>query len=584
MNPSDLRIRGGLLALLLLLLSPLLAAAPRAQGAAGQVDLESEIDRSVRWLRARQDADGGYAGGVEGTAWALHALAVSPRANARRDGPFVAAALDYLAAHQTEQGGIFDEGANPLDQIRQSTLAYLALTRFEDARSKEVTARLAKFFQMPPEPGDGPALSRDEALVRSAKWLAHRREDCSWDGERGAVVETATAIVDLSRCCRVLKPKESTANAKASQLPPFDDADRESTVTAMRKGALFLIALAEDGKWGGPGRPEAGLTAMGIAALEALPRPRPEAVQKVIDEGLEWLASLQDEEGAIHDGKLKNYITSASILALAASGEERYAPVIEKARRFLIALQADEGEGYSEGDLYYGGIGYGDDERPDLSNLQMALEALAAAGTTPEDECFKRALKFLERVQNRSESNDVRIEGEDGVVIHAGNDGGAAYMPGDSKAGFVVLSDGTKVPRSYGSMTYALLKGFVFAGLSKDDPRMVAAWDWVRRNYTLDVNPGFEESADPTASYQGLFYYFHTMAKALDLFGEEVIVDGAGVEHPWRKQLCGRLIAMQRKDDGSWINENAPRWWEGNPMLATSYALLTLGAAIPEER
>jgi len=424
----------------------------------------------------------------------------------------------------------------------------------------------------------------EAARARAAKWLAGQRPDHSWDGERGAVVETADAIADLSRCFRVLKPKKSAADKQASQLPPFDDADRDGTLMAMQRGALFLISLSEDGKWGAPGRPEAGLTAMAIGALEALPRPRPEDVQKVIDQGLAWLASLQDEDGAIHDGKLKNYITSASILALAASGEEKYAPVIEKARRFLIALQADEGEGYSEGDLYYGGIGYGDDERPDLSNLQMALEALAAAGTTPDDECFERALKFLERVQNRSESNDVRIEGEDGVVIHAGNDGGASYMPGESKAGFVVLSDGTKVPRSYGSMTYALLKGFVFAGLSKDDPRMVAAWDWVRKNYTLDVNPGFEESADPTASYQGLFYYFHTMAKALDLFGEEVIVDGAGVEHPWRKQLCGRLIAMQRKDDGSWINENAPRWWEGNPMLATSYALLTLGTAMPEER
>ena len=118
----------------------------------------------------------------------------------------------------------------------------------------------------------------------------------------------------------------------------------------------------------------------------------------------------------------------------------------------------------------------------------------------------------------------------------------------------------------------------------RHNPRMVAAWDWIRKNYTLDVNPGFEASEDPTASYQGLFYYFHTMAKALDLYGEELIVDGSGAKHPWRKQLSGRLIAMQRKDDGSWLNENAPRWWEGNPVLATSYALLILGTAMPAER
>ena len=68
------------------------------------------------------------------------------------------------------------------------------------------------------------------------------------------------------------------------------------------------------------------------------------------------------------------------------------------------------------------------------------------------------------------------------------------------------------MPRSYGSMSYALLKGYLFAGLAKDDPRVQAVWKWLRENYTLDVNPGFQASDDPTASYQGLFYYFYTMA------------------------------------------------------------------------
>ena len=256
--------------------------------------------------------------------------------------------------------------------------------------------------------------------------------------------------------------------------------------------------------------------------------------------------------------------------------------MIEKARAFLTQLQADEGEGYSEGDLYYGGIGYGGDERPDLSNLQMALEALAASGTEKGDPAFQRALQFLERTQNRSESNDVRLE-RGGDVIVPGDDGGAGYAPGDSKAGFATLPDGTKVPRSYGSMTYALLKGFLLAGLPKDDPRMQAAWEWIQANYTLDVNPGFEHSADPTAGYQGLFYYFLAMARALDLYGQDVIADADGAKHDWRAELSGRLAAMQRRDDGSWVNENSPRWWEGNPVLATSYALLALESALPGE-
>ena len=49
----------------------------------------------------------------------------------------------------------------------------------------------------------------------------------------------------------------------------------------------------------------------------------------------------------------------------------------------------------------------------------------------------------------------------------------------------------------------------------------------------------------------------------------------------WRAELAGRLIAMQSKTDGSWINRNASAWWEGNPLLATAYSLRALRSARP---
>jgi squalene-hopene/tetraprenyl-beta-curcumene cyclase len=100
----------------------------------------------------------------------------------------------------------------------------------------------------------------------------------------------------------------------------------------------------------------------------------------------------------------------------------------------------------------------------------------------------------------------------------------------------------------------------------------------LKKNYTVDVNPGFERNADPAAGYQGLYYYLHSMAKALDVYGEDTIVDAQGKPHSWRKEMAGRLVAMQRKD-GSWVNENSQRWYEGNPMLATSWALISLQIA-----
>jgi len=569
------------LSLLLLAAGPLLAPARAQEAGKVELDLKSEIDAGVRWLRAQQSPDGSYGGGVTGTAWVLQALAGSPRAYRRHHGPFVRGALDYLAAHQDEEGHVHDADAERNQGIEQSLLALLALRQFDDETTRPVRARLAACFEAVGETVQPEALAREEAERLAIRWIARRRADHSWDGADGPIVETARALIDLSRAWRALEPAPAPKARRA--LPPFDPADRAGVERALQRGALFLVAASENGRWGPPGEPEAGMTAMALSALQALPEPRPEAVQAIIDGGLSWLVSLQKPDGSIHDGKLANYITSASVLALARAGRAEHAPVIARARDFLVALQADEGEGYSEGDLHYGGIGYGNDERPDLSNLQMALEALSAAGLEQGDETFRKALRFLERTQNRSESNDVSIrEGE--VVIESGDDGGAAYAPGESNAGFEVLADGTKVPRSYGSMTYALLKGFIFAGLPKEDARMQAAWKWVREHYTLDVNPGFERSPDPSHAYQGLYYYFHTMAKALDLYGEESVVDAQGVAHAWRAQLCGRLIAMQRKDDGSWLNENAARWWEGNPVLATSYAMLTLGTALPPAR
>ncbi len=555
--------------------SPL--ASPQAQA---ELDLKSEIDRSIRWLRSKQAPDGSYGGSVKSTAWVLQCLAQSPRKYVRRDGPFVAGALDYLEAQQhASDGGIYDEGATEVQRSTQSVLAWLALSRYADPKSEALLTKLEVFFQAPLAPSKGEKLTKAEAQKELATWLARRHPDGSWEGPDGRLIRTAEGVIALTRC-RAALTETPAVPTSANPLPKFAKADRDATVKSMRKGALFLIATSENGLWGAPGSPDLGVTAMALGALQELPTPRPEEVQRVIDNGLQWLAKHQDKDGSIHDGKLKNYLTSASILALAKSGDEQYTAAIELARNFLVRLQSDEGEGYTDGDLYYGGIGYGGDERPDLSNLQMALEAMAAAGMEKGNESFTRALKYLERTQNRSESNDVKIV-EKGVTITSGNDGGAGYAPADSKAGFDELPDGTRVPRSYGSMTYALLKGFIFAGLPKDDPRMQAAWKWIGEHYTLDVNPGFEATGDPSAPYRGLFYYFHTMSKALDLYGDETVVDGAGQEHAWRAELSGRLIAMQRKDDGSWLNENAPSWWEGNPVLATSYALLSLGNALP---
>ena len=511
--------------------------------------------------------------------WVLYALHESPRTYVRADGPFVARALDYLTSHQGDDGSITTEESDA-SALEQTRTAAAALSVHADKTTAAALGKAAgwlasKGIDAPTMNGIEIPSDKDEATKLAIRIVAERGENGTWSGPAGEVIETAKRVAALGELRSMLKPEASGPAKSITPLPSSSPATKEETNAAILKGARFLLAAGENARWGAPDRADAGLTAMAVGGLQAVPEPRPSDIQEAIDSAKKWLSSHQKDDGSIHQGRVINYVTSASIMALA--GDDAYSDTVKKARAFLIGLQSDEGEGYSEGDIYYGGIGYGGDERPDLSNLQMALEALVASGSGKDDREIQLALKYLERCQNRSESNDVEVT-RNGIVIKSGDDGGAGYAPGESKAGTIELDDGTHVPRSYGSMSYALLKGFAFAGLTKEDPRVAALWKWLRENYTLDVNPGFPRGGDPVAPYQGLYYYYNTMAKALDAFGAEEIVTPDGVAHDWRAELAGKLVALQSKADGSWINVNAPRWWEGNPVLATSYALQALAA------
>jgi squalene-hopene/tetraprenyl-beta-curcumene cyclase len=239
-------------------------------------------------------------------------------------------------------------------------------------------------------------------------------------------------------------------------------------------------------------------------------------------------------------------------------------------QKFLKDNQWDERQGKSPDDPWYGGAGYGEHKRPDLSNTQMMLEALRDSGLSANDPAYKKALVFIQRCQMRGESNDQPL-------AHGATQGGFIYTPvngGESKAGTVEI-DGRNELRCYGSMTYAGFKSMLYAGLRRDDPRVQAALDWIRRYWTLEYNPNMPE----TQSRQGLFYYYHVLGRALAAYGENVIRDQAGREHAWRHELVERLARTQR-EDGSWVNE-ADRWMEGLPALTTAYAMLALESAYP---
>jgi squalene-hopene/tetraprenyl-beta-curcumene cyclase len=298
--------------------------------------------------------------------------------------------------------------------------------------------------------------------------------------------------------------------------------------------------------------------------VDAILENRPAAIDDpAVKKAIQFIESRIQTDGGIYtpDSSHRNYETCVAVGALVqANRDGKYDSILKRAEAFLKEIQWDEGEGAKPSDTAYGGAGYGSHKRPDLSNTAFFMEALKELGNDADDEAVKRALKFVVRSQN--------LAGHGNDTEHADdvNDGGFYYTPaagGESQAG----KTDSGALRSYGSMTYAGLKSMIYAGMKSDDPRVQAAMSFIRKTYTLESNPGM--------GAMGLYYYYHTFAKSLDISGIDVIDDTNGDAHNWREELV-TLLAKLQQSDGSWVNDQSSRWMEGDRQLVTAYALLAL--------
>ncbi len=320
----------------------------------------------------------------------------------------------------------------------------------------------------------------------------------------------------------------------------------------------FLISAQQaDGTWTTANSP--GITGLVTAALlRSGVSPDEPALVKALD----FLKSQVHKDGGIYfsQGNHRNYETCISIMAFKEANEDgRYDDLLKQADSYVREQQWDEGEGKEKNDPFYGGAGYGSKSRPDLSNTAFLIDALKAGGAGPDDPALQKALAFVSRCQNlESPANTTEFAAKI-------NDGGFYYTIAAGGASMAGATDEGGL-RSYGSMTYAGLKSMIYAGVGPDDPRVKAAMSWIQKHYTVTENPGMDQA--------GLYYYAHTFAKALDAIGDSEITDSNGVKHEWRKDLQNQLLKTQ-ESNGSWVNPTS-RWMEGDPHLATAYALLAL--------
>ena len=360
---------------------------------------------------------------------------------------------------------------------------------------------------------------------------------------------------------------------------------------AIDKGLDWLASQQQtNGVWSEPSFP--ALTALPAWAMAGAGR---EVDRPRIAKAVAFVKSQSREDGGIYaivpgrrGGVLGTYNTAIAMTALHYCDKAGSVRVIQKAREYVAATQVT-GE-----DEYRGGFGYEKNSREgttltrsaapkpyaDLNNSAWVISAmrvtqdvedLRPAGEKKVDVDWDAALGFVDRMQLK--------KGQEG--LNPGDEGGFLYKPvvnkpvddsKNSKNVPKVGKSGKPFLRSYGSITYSGLLSMIYAQVSRDDPRVVSAIDYARRHWTVDENPGMGQ--------QGVYYYFTIMARALSLVDVNVLpaAEEGGKPVAWRDELIEKVLELQDKD-GHWANPNN-RFMEGNPILSTSYGVLTLEYAL----
>ena len=325
------------------------------------------------------------------------------------------------------------------------------------------------------------------------------------------------------------------------------------------RGAKFLLSRqAADGHWSDPQMP--ALTALPLWALSGAAAAQGEAFRAKSEgarkKAAEFVLKTQRPDGGFYVPKpgrggsgLGNYNPSVCLAALFDSGLAPKSALL-KARAYIASSQL------AGDDTMAGGFGYDKVSRrryADLSNTAYAMSAMAKTASLEEfrmggervDLDWDMALRFVENLMKK-----------DGPEA-----GGAAYNDRTPQAGTTTNAQGRVHLRAYGSMTYAAVLSMCSAKLDRGDPRVRQSLEYLTKYWSVNENPGMGN--------QGLYYFYDIMARALSAAGVEKV--GA---HDWKRELSAKVVSLQ-KPDGSWANDNN-RFWEADPILCTSFALLVL--------
>ena len=341
----------------------------------------------------------------------------------------------------------------------------------------------------------------------------------------------------------------------------------------MTKGLTWLKEQQQrdNGSWGDQNYP--AMTALGLWAFARSNHPEK---NEVCQKAASFVTDFAQDDGGIYkpatggrgSGGLSTYNTAICMIALYSYDKIKYAQQILKAREFVSSSQLIGGSSGAGGFGYNRPVEASDGvrefkgrDRPDLSNTGWSLQAMRMTQDMEDlrksgkraDVNWELALSFVKSLQNNDKAD-------------SSNYGGFGYEQRGARGGTHEKKSGKITLSGYGSMTYAGLESMIYARVDRSDPRVQAALQWAAQHWSVDENPGMGS--------KGLYYYFNIMAKSLSLNGTDTITAKEGDVIPWKKQLIKKLSSTQ-SPQGCWKNTDN-QFWEGNPVLVTCYAVLTL--------
>jgi hypothetical protein len=351
------------------------------------------------------------------------------------------------------------------------------------------------------------------------------------------LITLVSSIVVLA--CLASSVREPQQPAQAQRIPV------EAVDAMIQRGAAWLRGQQlENGAFARAGDRDVCSVAISAMATWSLNEPEPRCLDEAdADRAARYLLSNRREDGGIYDPArgLAVYTSGVSVRALRTLGKREQWPELASSLSGVELFSYRHSAPESFVDAAKAG------EIPTAHSSSAARELLREA--PPTDAARRKALEFL-----------------------ASSTQGPVRSPSRMRTPFPAHAQSEIGPFSYDD-----LLPFVYAELAPEQQIALRARAALIAYYTPDRNPDLTRrygTAGFQAGTQALFYYYFVVARTLTTFSQTTLVTADGTSHDWANEISARLLRLQQAD-GSWRNAD-PVWWEGEPVLTTSYALLTL--------